>query len=329
MTRYYANSKKKLIYQRKELIENWQELKQNNIPDYMLQDIFHISRSTFYRWKKALDSHGIYGLRPKSRRPLRIRQPDVLTKDVLATIRTLRQQHPFFGKAKIHALCLQQGLSISLSSVGRALHRLMHCNIITPVAVLKCRKERKFIRKFTTSHSKRLPKHHKPPIQLDHTIINLRSTEHRVFVAYDRLSKFCLCKSYRHATADNAADFLSYVSNRWPYTPSELQVDGGSEFRGSFESACQSNHIKLFVLPPRSPKLNAGVERYNQTLQDEFFLPNYNTLPTQTDALNAKLQEWSDYYNKYRPHRSLIDKHGLPISPCQFLHQSSLICIEP
>lgn len=329
MTRFYSNSKKKLIYHRKELIENWCELKQKKIPDKMLQDIFHISRATFYRWQKLYHSRGLYGLKPKSTRPLRVRQPDVLTKDVLAAIRSLREQHPFFGKVKIHALCMEQGLSISLSSVGRALHYLMEHDIITPVVVLKCRKERKYIRKFTSSHSKRLPKHHKSPIQLDHTIINLRGTEQRVFTAYDRMSKFCLCKSYKHAISDNAADFLDYLVVHWPYTPTELQVDGGSEFRGNFECACQLNHIKLFVLPPRSPKLNGGVERFNQTLQDEFFLPNYNSLPTDTNALNAKLQEWSIYYNEFRPHRSLIDKRGLPISPCQFLKQSSLICIEP
>ena len=329
MTRFYSNSKKSLIYNRKLLLEQWLELKQKGVDDKTLQAVLKISRATFFRWNKAYSSYGLYGLKPKSTRPRTLRPPDVLTKDVLATIRTLRQQHPFFGKAKIHALCLKQGLSISLSSVGRALHYLMQRGMITPVVILKGNKQRKFIRKFTLSHSKRLPKHHKSPIQLDHTLIHLRGAQHRVFTAYDTTSKFTLCKSYPHATADNAADFLHYISLHWPYTPTELQVDGGAEFRGSFESACKAHHIKLFVLPPRSPKLNGGVERYNQTLQDEFFLPNYNTLPTQINALNAKLQEWSDYYNHFRPHRSLTDKRGIPLSPCQFLKQNSLKCIEP
>lgn len=319
MTRFYSNSKKQLIYNRKLLLENWIELKSKGVDDNTLQHVFHISRATFFRWKRAYDSHGVYGLKPKSTRPQRFRQPDVLTKDVLATIRTLREQHPFYGKVKIHALCKQQGLSISLSSVGRALHYLMERNIVTSVVVLKCNKERKLIRKFTNSYSKRLPKFHKSPIQLDHTIINLRGTEHRVFVAYDRASKFSLCKSYPHATADNASNFLDFMASRWPYPLAELQVDGGSEFRGTFETACQAKHIKLFVLPPRSPKLNAGVERYNQTLQDEFFLPNYNTLPTDVLNLNIKLQEWSKYYNECRPHRSLSDENGIPMPPIRFL----------
>ena len=329
MTRFYSNSKKELIYNRKLLLEHWLELKHKGVDDNTLQSVLKISRATFFRWNKAYNSHGLYGLKPKSTRPLRVRQPNVLTKDTLASIRTLREQHPFFGKAKIHALCIAQGLDISLSSVGRALHYLTQRGIITPVVVLKCNKQRKFIRKFSNSYAKRLPIHYKAPIQLDHTIINLRGAEHRVFVAYDRASKFSLCKSYPNATADNAADFLHFIYSQWPYSLNELQVDGGSEFRGSFETACLIKHIKLFVLPPRSPKLNAGVERYNQTIQDEFFLPNYNSLPTQVDALNLKLQEWSKYYNELRPHRSLLDNRGIPIPPVQFLRSSSLICTEP
>ena len=319
MTRHYANSKKKLIYDRKLLLEQWLELKQNKVPDQTLQHIFHISRATFFRWQKLYNSQGVYGLKPKSTRPLHLRQPDVLTKDILAKIKQLRLQNPYFGKVKIHTRLLQQGYTLSLSSVGRALHHLMRRGLITPVVVLKCNKERKFIRKFTRSYSKRLPKYHKSPIELDHTIINLRGKQQRVFVAYDRASKFTLSKAYSHATSDNAADFLHFLTSRWPYTPTQLQVDGGSEFRGTFETACKIRNITLFVLPPRSPKLNGGVERYNQTLQDEFFLPNYNTLPTDTQELNKELAKWQIYYNEVRPHRSLIDKHGRLMSPCQFL----------
>lgn len=38
-----------------------------------------------------------------------------------------------------------------------------------------------------------------------------------------------------------------------------------------FEQARKDKGIKLFVLPPRSPKLNGGVERINQTWRTEFY----------------------------------------------------------
>ena len=44
-----------------------------------------------------------------------------------------------------------------------------------------------------------------------------------------------------------------------------LQVDGGSEFQASFEQACAEHGIRLFVLPPHSPKLNGHVECAQRT----------------------------------------------------------------
>ena len=50
-----------------------------------------------------------------------------------------------------------------------------------------------------------------------------------------------------------------------------IQVDGGSEFQAVFEEACQARGIPLFVLPPRSPKLNECVERAQRTHTEEFY----------------------------------------------------------
>ena len=52
-----------------------------------------------------------------------------------------------------------------------------------------------------------------------------------------------------------------------PFPIRAVQVDGGSEFAAEFEQACQQRGWHLFVLPPRSPKLNGAVERANRTQQ--------------------------------------------------------------
>ena len=43
------------------------------------------------------------------------------------------------------------------------------------------------------------------------------------------------------------------------------QEDGGAEFEVIFKAECQRQDIKLFVVPPRLPKLNGSVERAHRT----------------------------------------------------------------
>ena len=49
------------------------------------------------------------------------------------------------------------------------------------------------------------------------------------------------------------------------------EVITGSEFMAEFEEGCRLKGIRLFVLPPRSPKLNGAVERAQRTHTEEFY----------------------------------------------------------
>ena len=66
---------------------------------------------------------------------------------------------------------------------------------------------------------------------------------------------------HSRATATSAAHFLDTVESRMSFPVKAIQVGGGSEFEAIFEEECQRRRIRLFILPPRSPKLNGGVER--------------------------------------------------------------------
>ena len=80
-------------------------------------------------------------------------------------------------------------------------------------------------------------------------------------------------------------------------------MDGGSEFAAEFELACQQREVPLFVLSPRSPKLNGHVERAHRTHHEEFYqvTPESWSLP----ALNRQLLAWEQTYNSIRPHQAL------------------------
>ena len=109
--------------------------------------------------------------------------------------------------------------------------------------------------------------------------------------------------AYRQATALTSADFLEKMLLSFPFKLSSIQVDGGSEFMADFELACKKHGLKLFVLPPRSPKLNGCVERSNGTFNYEFYAlyPRFRNI----HDLNIKLAQFSRFYNEKRPHQRL------------------------
>ena len=93
-----------------------------------------------------------------------------------------------------------------------------------------------------------------------------------------------------------------------------IQVDDGAEFEAIFEEACQKRGIKLFVLPPRSPKLNGAVERAHRTHTEEFYEVTDSSFDL--SELREELLEWERVYNTVRPHQAL----GY-VTPLKFLEK--------
>ena len=93
-----------------------------------------------------------------------------------------------------------------------------------------------------------------------------------------------------------------------------IQVDGGAEFEAIFEEECQKRGSKLFVLPPRLPKLNGTVERAHRTHTEEFYEVTESFLDL--SGLRDELLEWERTYSTIRPHQAL----GY-MTPLKFLEQ--------
>ena len=118
----------------------------------------------------------------------------------------------------------------------------------------------------------------------------------------ERLS-WTMLEAHQRATANTAVEFLDTLLSRMPFPVKAIQVDGGSEYRAGFEQACQQKGVRLFVLPPHSPKLNGRVERAHRTHLEEF----YAIIPksAQLEKLNIDLYKWERVYNQVRPHQAL------------------------
>jgi putative transposase len=277
---------------------------------------FGISPQAFYRWKRRYNPYHLESLEDRSHRPKRLRQPTASPELVVAVLK-LREKYPRWGKDKLVVLLREEGYLVSASMVGRTIRRLKDSGVLHEPIKNHVSAHRRGIKR---PYAVRKPKDYlvtRPGdlIQLDTLDIRpLPGVELKHFTARDVISRWDTIEIYSRATANTAANFLDRLQQRTPFTIRAIQVDGGSEFQAVFEGECQRRDIKLFVLPPRSPKLNAYVERAHRTPTEEF----YEVIESSFELreLRGQLLEWERIYNTVRPHQAL----GY-LTPLQFLQQ--------
>lgn len=267
---------------------------------------FGISPDTFYRWKGRYRPDNLATLEDRPRRPHHVRQP-TWTPETAQAVLELREQYPGWGKEKLARLLWERGISVSVSMVGRILKSLKERGVL-----------REPIRRNHISAKKRLQKRpyavRKPKeyvARLPGDIVEVDTMDVRPlpgviikhFSARDIVSRWDVVEASSRATAPAATRFIASIQARMPFPVRAIQVDGGSEFQSVFEETCQRLGIRLFVLPPRSPKLNGHVERANRTHTEEF----YEVTDSEFDiaSLNPALHHWEMVYNTVRPHQAL------------------------
>ncbi|GAA6740518.1 hypothetical protein Thermus77359_07030 [Thermus oshimai] len=237
-----------------------QRLEEAGAGDPEVQELSGISRTTYYRWKKALEEEGLRGLKPKPRRPKRPRGKVHWSPKVPVRIEALRKANP-----------------LARSRKGKARKGL----------------RRPYGRRRPKGYEVRGPG---DLVQGDTLTVTLGTGEVvKHFAAVDLYSRFSLAQVHRQATGERAAVFLRALVAGCPFPVRAVQVDGGSEFMGEFEEACRGLGIRWFVLPPRSPELNGHVERMGRTFRDEFYTC---PLPTRIRELQRELDAYLAYYNE-------------------------------
>ncbi len=280
---------------------------------------FGISRQTFYRWRRRYDPYHIRSLEDRPHRPKRLRQPTWSAELALAVLH-LREGRPRWGKDKLALLLWEKGWEVSTSMVGRILTRLKARGVLreplrSGISTRKRLWQRPYAVRKPREYQAREPG---DIVQVDTLDVRpLPGVVFKHFTARDVVSRWDVLEVHTRATANTAAGFLDTLLSRMPFPVRAIQVDGGSEFQAAFETHCQERGIRLFVLPPRSPKLNGCVERAQRTHTEEFY--EINDFPLQMPALNQELLAWEQVYNTVRPHQAL----GY-LTPQQFLTQWQL-----
>ena len=292
----------------------WQDLRDEGYSSARASELLGRSRASLYRWQRRLSDHKLSALEDRSRRPKRRRGP-TWTPELAEAVLRLREQYPCWGKDKLVVLLRRQGYQVSASMVWRIIKRLMARGVLREpprgrIAARRRPRSRPYAVRKPKGYQVRLPG---DLVQLDTLDVRLLpGVAIKHYTARDVVSRWDVIGAYTRATANTATAFLDTLLARMPFRVKALQVDGGPEFEAAFERASQERGIGLFVLPPRSPKLNGCVERAHRTHIEEFYEVYYGELDM--TSLRRALEEWETVYNHVRPHQALDNR-----TPAEYL----------
>ncbi len=267
---------------------------------------FGVSRPTVYRWLGRFERLRLETLEDRASVPRRRRRPS-WTVDQIEAVRAIRERYPRWGKAKLRVLLRRAGHSLSVSMVGRILVYLARRGVLREPAARRIGVRQ---RRWRRPYAVRLPRDW--PIERPGDLVELDTLDirppgithpYKQFTARDRVSRWDTVELRPNALARTAVGMLDALTSRMPFAVRAISVDNGSEFMAEFEAACQARGIRLFTLPPRSPKLHGSVERANRTHTEEFY--EVTDAASDLAALQAGLAAWEVCYNTVRPHQAL------------------------
>jgi putative transposase len=282
-------------------------------------ETFGIGRATLYRWLRRFDPKDLNSLKEESRRPRRVRKPQ-WSRELVRAVKTLREEYPRWGKDKLAVLLRDQGHESCVSTVGRIITHLKQRGELKEPRRRVISAKRKNRRPYGVRKPREYVVEH-PGDLVEVDTLDVRPCPGIIlkqFTARDVISKWDVLEVRTQATANTAKEFIGTLEARMPFKVKAVQVDGGSEFYADFEEECQRMKIRLFVLPPKSPKLNGSVERAQRTHTEEFY--EVYDCPWTVSELSPELRHWEYVYDCVRPHQSLGYK-----TPLQFLKDKGIV----
>lgn len=286
--------------------------------DAAAKEAYRASRPTLFRWQKMLRESGgkLSSLVPQSTAP-KNRRKRIIPQPVEQLIITERLYEKI-GKDKIAALIREDGIGTqSSSTIGRILHDLKkQGKLPDPKRLSLNGKTGNLMERKPKPYRKKLrSKGHKGALVKADTVVRFTNGVKRyILTAIDLESEFAFAYAYPSHTSIHAADFMEIFKRVAPVSLTHVQTDNGSEFADHFQSFCDDMGIVHFHAYPRSPRMNAEIERFNRTISEAFIANHRQLLAYDLETFNRQLMDWLLWYNTRRPHWSI----GL-ISPLRYI----------
>lgn len=257
-------------------------------------DAFCVGRSTIMLWKSKLrKSNGHLGvLSNKSRAPNK-RRFMILDPFVESEIIRLRTEFPSIGKTQIYHQ-IKDKCKTSESTVGRAIKYLKERNRLP----LRDQKPKKVFRNIV-----RKRRETKTGFEIDTVVRHICGIKWYFVNGINIENR----QTFSYLTLSHSSGESSEIFKEIDIKIEQVQTDNGSEFLDHFHKYCEKNDINHYFIYPRTPKMNAHIERFNRTLDEEFIRWNRQTMSDRNnlDLMRTKLKQYLHYYNNIRPHTSL------------------------
>jgi transposase InsO family protein len=272
------------------------------VPVAEVAERYGVSRQSVHVWLRRYAEGGLPGLADRSHRPRS--HPAQLDAAVTAVICQLRRDHPRWGPRRLLHELRERGVSPvpSRSTVYRVLVR---------EHLVAGRRRRRPRSSFT-------PWQRPGPMmlwQLDITgkVFLADGTELKLVTGIDDHSRFVvIAQVVRRATG--RAVCAAFASALVGYgCPEQVLTDNGKQFTGKFnrprpaevlfDRMCRKNGIEHLLTAFRHPTTTGKIERWHQTLQQEW-LQDQQPCPD-LQAAQAMVDAFRDEYNTRRPHQAL------------------------
>ena len=130
-------------------------------------------------------------------------------------------------------------------------------------------------------------------------------------------SRFAFAWATSSHASKAAEDFFNLCLKVFPFEITYVLTDNGSEFKKHFAARLLELHLLHYHTYPKTPKMNAHLERFNRTLQEEF-VDYHASLLLDVGAFNRSLMDYLIFYNTLRVHHAFQNK----LSPVQFMIRS-------
>ncbi|KKP88713.1 MAG: Integrase catalytic region [Berkelbacteria bacterium GW2011_GWA2_35_9] len=268
---------------------------------YTTAQHFSITPKTFYKWHKRFDNGKVRLLEEQSRRPDKTRQWEVTLVEE-SRIKQLRIDKIHYGKKKLKKLYFNTyNEVISTWKIERVIRK----HNLYPNPIKQAKYRRKLKNQINKKRIQNLDMHNQLffLLHIDTIVIYWGSIKRYILTACDHTGKLGYARMYKNKSSRSAQDFLYRLHYLIDTPLAHIQTDNGSEFSSEFEDAITQLNATHWFSRNHTPQDNAIIERFNQTLQDEWL--NDSNFTSDIRKFNQALTVWLEEYNFIRPHQTL------------------------